>query len=228
MVAGTQCIAPRRPATWHPHDSTRRKSTAQWNVLQPTSMRCAPRQSRLIDPTDVTRRSERHRASRRPNRGSRGGVPLGDGPDRQVDGKRGGRTRSARLRSCALAIAGVVVMLAGGTRLVRRSTGDAHDSSPGRQFGIPRRPTDARTCRCTGFAAASRSTSAKRSKSKNRALAAQLSHADRVASMGHLTIGLAHELNQPLGAIANYAEGCDVILSQPPESRGHGTASRKH
>ena len=27
--------------------------------------------------------------------------------------------------------------------------------------------------------------------------------------------GLAHELNQPLGAIANYAEGCLVELSSP-------------
>ena len=58
-------------------------------------------------------------------------------------------------------------------------------------------------------------TSAKRSNRRTRPLAAQLGHADRVASMGHLTIGLAHELNQPLGAIANYAEACDVILSQP-------------
>lgn len=57
---------------------------------------------------------------------------------------------------------------------------------------------------------------------KNKALAAQLSHADRVASMGHLTVGLAHELNQPLGAIANYAETCDVLLSQPAESTGPG------
>jgi two-component system sensor kinase FixL len=47
---------------------------------------------------------------------------------------------------------------------------------------------------------------------KNQRLAAQLAHADRVTTMGHLTAGVAHELNQPLAAIANYAEACDVEL----------------
>jgi two-component system, LuxR family, sensor kinase FixL len=56
--------------------------------------------------------------------------------------------------------------------------------------------------------------------SKNKTLAAQLGRADRIASIGHLAIGLAHELNQPLGAIANHAEACAVILSLPPGSRG--------
>ena len=47
---------------------------------------------------------------------------------------------------------------------------------------------------------------------KNQRLAAQLAHADRVESIGHLAAGLAHELNHPLGAITNYAEACDVLL----------------
>jgi C4-dicarboxylate-specific signal transduction histidine kinase len=54
----------------------------------------------------------------------------------------------------------------------------------------------------------------KLAESRSRQLAAQLAHADRVAAMGHLAIGLAHELNQPLGAIANYASASDVILTQ--------------
>ncbi len=49
---------------------------------------------------------------------------------------------------------------------------------------------------------------------RNQALAGQLAHADRVESMGHLAAGLAHELNQPLGAIANYAEACSVVLAE--------------
>jgi C4-dicarboxylate-specific signal transduction histidine kinase len=49
---------------------------------------------------------------------------------------------------------------------------------------------------------------------RNQRLSAQLSHAERVTTMGHLTAGLAHELNQPLAAIANYAEACDVLLQQ--------------
>ncbi|MCY2964456.1 MAG: ATP-binding protein [Planctomycetota bacterium] len=39
------------------------------------------------------------------------------------------------------------------------------------------------------------------------AVADQLAHADRLRSMGEIAAGLAHEVHQPLGAIANYAEG---------------------
>ncbi|HEX4148544.1 MAG TPA: ATP-binding protein, partial [Pirellulales bacterium] len=52
-----------------------------------------------------------------------------------------------------------------------------------------------------------------RAESKTQQLAIQLTHAARVSTLGHLAGGLAHELNQPLGAIANYAETCDVLLS---------------
>lgn len=40
-----------------------------------------------------------------------------------------------------------------------------------------------------------------------RTLADQLAHADRLKSVGEIAAGIAHEVNQPLGAIANYAEG---------------------
>ncbi len=43
-------------------------------------------------------------------------------------------------------------------------------------------------------------------------LAAQLAHAARLSSLGHLATGLAHEVNQPLSAIANYAEACELVL----------------
>jgi two-component system sensor kinase FixL len=52
--------------------------------------------------------------------------------------------------------------------------------------------------------------------SRNKSLSAQLAHADRVESMGHLAAGLAHELNQPLAAIANYAEAMRVVLDATP------------
>lgn len=48
---------------------------------------------------------------------------------------------------------------------------------------------------------------------RNRELAEQLAHADRLKSMGELAAGLAHEINQPLGAIANYAEGCLATIA---------------
>lgn len=45
-------------------------------------------------------------------------------------------------------------------------------------------------------------------------LAGQLAHAGRVTAMGHLTAGLAHELNQPLCAIANHASACEILLER--------------
>jgi signal transduction histidine kinase len=41
------------------------------------------------------------------------------------------------------------------------------------------------------------------------------SHAARTNTLGEMASGLAHELNQPLGAVANYAEGCLVTLDAP-------------
>lgn len=42
---------------------------------------------------------------------------------------------------------------------------------------------------------------------RSRQLLDQLAHAHRLKSMGEMAAALAHEINQPLGAIANYAEG---------------------
>lgn len=53
-----------------------------------------------------------------------------------------------------------------------------------------------------------------RAEANQQRLAAQLAHASRIATMGHLTAGLAHELNQPLAAITNFAEASDVLLEQ--------------
>lgn len=48
-----------------------------------------------------------------------------------------------------------------------------------------------------------------------RELSAQLAHASRVTALGQLATGLAHEINQPLGAIANYAETVELLLERP-------------
>ncbi len=50
---------------------------------------------------------------------------------------------------------------------------------------------------------------------RNLELQSQLAHAARVTSLGELATGIAHEINQPLGAIANYAETLDVLASSP-------------
>lgn len=47
----------------------------------------------------------------------------------------------------------------------------------------------------------------------------ELAHVSRVTSMGSLATSIAHELNQPLAAIANYTEAASAMLSQPtPEN----------
>ncbi|MDR3637756.1 MAG: ATP-binding protein [Isosphaeraceae bacterium] len=54
-----------------------------------------------------------------------------------------------------------------------------------------------------------------RAEQRQRALLEQFSHVARTNTIGEMASGLAHELNQPLGAIANYAEGCIVALESP-------------
>ena len=51
-----------------------------------------------------------------------------------------------------------------------------------------------------------------RAEERHRSLVEQFSHVARTTAVGEMAGGLAHELNQPLGAIANYAEGCLVTL----------------
>ncbi len=124
-----------------------------------------------------------------------------------------------RLRACAMALAGVVMLLLVGLGwfVVRPAT-----STIRRQVDDLESRVQARTRELGDALASLRHEIAEREavESKNKVLSGQLNHADRVASIGHLAMGLAHELNQPLGAITNHAEACDVILSQPPESRG--------
>jgi two-component system sensor histidine kinase TtrS len=48
----------------------------------------------------------------------------------------------------------------------------------------------------------------KRVEESDRLHQAELAHVSRVSTMGELASGLAHELNQPLAAITNYARGC--------------------
>ncbi|MBI1347722.1 PAS domain S-box protein [bacterium] len=50
-------------------------------------------------------------------------------------------------------------------------------------------------------------TERRETEARTQALSDQLAHADRLKSVGEIAAGLAHEVNQPLGAISNYAEG---------------------
>jgi PAS domain S-box-containing protein len=51
-------------------------------------------------------------------------------------------------------------------------------------------------------------TERKRIEAQAREHQAELAHVLRLGTMGEMAAGLAHEINQPLGAIANYAQGC--------------------
>ena len=51
-------------------------------------------------------------------------------------------------------------------------------------------------------------TELKRAEALARQHQAELAHVLRVGTIGEVAAGLAHEINQPLGAIANYAQGC--------------------
>jgi C4-dicarboxylate-specific signal transduction histidine kinase len=65
---------------------------------------------------------------------------------------------------------------------------------------------------------------------RHRALVEQLGHAARVNSMGEMASGLAHELNQPLGAVVNYVGGCleRVNARNPDLAELHGALERAH
>ncbi len=46
-------------------------------------------------------------------------------------------------------------------------------------------------------------------------LPGRMLHVSRLATIGEMAAGIAHELNQPLTAIANYAQACDRLLGKP-------------
>jgi two-component system, cell cycle sensor histidine kinase and response regulator CckA len=51
-------------------------------------------------------------------------------------------------------------------------------------------------------------TDVKKASEAMRSLQAELAHVSRLSTMGEMAAGFAHELNQPLASIANYAQGC--------------------
>ncbi len=58
-----------------------------------------------------------------------------------------------------------------------------------------------------------------RAEERAREQLAQLAHVARLATMGEMASGLAHELNQPLCAIVNFTEACVELLQRNPGER---------
>jgi two-component system, LuxR family, sensor kinase FixL len=48
-----------------------------------------------------------------------------------------------------------------------------------------------------------------------RQMQARLTHFGRISTMGEMAAGIAHEINQPLAAIATYAQGCIRFMNDP-------------
>lgn len=60
---------------------------------------------------------------------------------------------------------------------------------------------------------------------KTQSLQAQLAHAGRITAMGEMASTLAHEINQPLTAVANYMQGASALVeSGDPDLRRLKTA----
>jgi C4-dicarboxylate-specific signal transduction histidine kinase len=60
----------------------------------------------------------------------------------------------------------------------------------------------------------------KRAEEALHATRAELAHMSRVTMLGELTASIAHEVNQPLGAIMNYANASRRLLAANPAERG--------
>jgi len=58
-------------------------------------------------------------------------------------------------------------------------------------------------------------TDRRRAEDDARVLQERLTHFSRLSTMGEMAAGLAHEINQPLSAIATYARACQRLLAQP-------------
>jgi two-component system, LuxR family, sensor kinase FixL len=55
----------------------------------------------------------------------------------------------------------------------------------------------------------------RRAEAESYRLQERLTHVSRLATVGEMSAGIAHELNQPLAAVANYAQACDRLLGMP-------------
>ncbi len=95
------------------------------------------------------------------------------------------------------------------------SVGRVADSDPPRFVGFVRDVTAERLALASIQAERDHAESRRREEQDARRLQERLTHVSRMATMGEMAAGIAHELNQPLSAIATYARACERFLNSP-------------
>ncbi|MEJ0034981.1 MAG: PAS domain S-box protein [Gammaproteobacteria bacterium] len=92
------------------------------------------------------------------------------------------------------------------------SVGRVADSDPPRFVGFVRDVTTERLALAGIQAERDHAEIRRREEQDARRLQERLTHVSRMATMGEMAAGIAHELNQPLSAIATYARACERFL----------------
>jgi two-component system sensor kinase FixL len=93
------------------------------------------------------------------------------------------------------------------------SVGEVGGDGPHRFVGLIRDVTIERQARATLEAERDQAQARQAEAQAARQLQERLTHVARMATMGEMAAGIAHELNQPLSAIATYARACDRFLA---------------
>jgi two-component system sensor kinase FixL len=95
------------------------------------------------------------------------------------------------------------------------SVGRVAHSDPPRFVGFVRDVTTEKQALASIQAERDAAVIRRREEQDARRLQERLTHVSRMATMGEMAAGLAHELNQPLSSIATYARACERFLESP-------------
>ncbi|MEJ1961664.1 MAG: PAS domain S-box protein [Gammaproteobacteria bacterium] len=93
------------------------------------------------------------------------------------------------------------------------SVGRVAGADPPRFVGFVRDVTTERQALASIQADRDRAETRREEEQQARRLQERMTHVSRMATMGEMAAGIAHELNQPLSAIATYARACERFLN---------------
>ena len=97
------------------------------------------------------------------------------------------------------------------------TVGKVEGSQPMRYVGFVRDVTPERQALAHAEAERDRARERENAQLEARRLQERLTHVSRMATMGEMAAGIAHEINQPLSAIATYARACERLLDAPEQ-----------